>query len=116
MPRHSWTLLADPAALSQFVRAHRLCLVYFRSPGCVLCETLKPKLSAVLTERFPELALAVVDCAASPELAASQGIFVVPTALVFIAAKEHLRQSRAFSPVALADALQRPYALLLDGA
>jgi thiol-disulfide isomerase/thioredoxin len=81
-------------------------------PDCGVCKVLKPKLAAMLTERFPAVGLAQVNCAAAPALAAEMGVFAVPTLILFTDGRESLRRSRSFGLEELAAALERPYGML----
>ena len=98
-----------------FVRAHPMGAVYFSGPNCAVCEALKPKLFDLLQSRFPELALAEVDCAESPRLAGQQSVFTLPTLIVYLDGREGLRKSRGFSLAELASELERPYRIFTDG-
>ncbi len=85
--------------------------MYFSGPDCAVCQVLKPRVIALLQREFPRIAVALVDCAAAPELAAQQSVFAVPTLTVYFDGQELLRLARNFSPAQLAEALERPYAL-----
>lgn len=104
--------LSDATSVAAFLREHPICTLYFTTPECGVCKALKPKLAQMLTERFPDIVLAQVDCTAAPALAADMGVFAVPTLIVFIEGRESLRKSRAFGLEELASALERPYGLL----
>ena len=104
--------LPDSASVAAFLREHPICVLYFTTPDCGVCKALKPKLAQMLTEHFPAIALAQVDCAAAPALAADMGVFAVPTLIVFVEGRESLRKSRSFGLHELAAALERPYGLL----
>jgi thiol-disulfide isomerase/thioredoxin len=108
MPRD----LSDPASVASFLREHPICALYFTTPDCGVCKVLKPKLAAMLAERFPAVGFAQVDCAAAPALSADMGVFAVPALIVFTEGRESLRKSRSFGLEELAAALERPYGLL----
>lgn len=110
MPRD----IVETDALDTFLRENRLCILYFTTPGCGVCKVLKPKLQALLAERFPQMGFAQVDCAAAPSLAANMGVFAVPTLIVFAEGRESLRKSRSFGLGELAAGLERPYRMLFD--
>jgi len=98
-------------ALESFVQAHPIAAVYFSGPDCGVCHALRPRLEAMLAERFPELTLAEVDCGRLPETAAQNGVFSIPTLVVWLEGREFLRRARNISPGEVADALARPYAM-----
>ncbi len=103
--------LHSASVYTQFLRQQRAAAVYFSGPDCAVCHVLKPKVFAALGRDFPRLALAEVDSAAAPEVAAQCGVFAVPTLIVYFEGEELVRKVRNFSPAQLADELQRPYAL-----
>ena len=106
--------LADAADYSGFLHRHRMCAVYFSGPDCHVCAALRPKLFELLRSRFPKLAVAEVDCAASQALAAQQTVFTIPTLIVYVEGKELQRKARAFSLAELASELERPYVMLFS--
>lgn len=99
---------------SAFIHRHPLCAVYFSGPNCAVCEALKPKLFELFETRFPELALAEVDCSASPQLAGQQSVFTIPTLIVYLEGREGLRESRSISLGELTEALERPYRIFTE--
>ncbi len=98
--------------LTGFISSHSICAAYFSGPDCAVCEILKPKLLELLQQRFPKLTVGEVDCAASPQLAAQQIVFTIPTLIVYFEGKEGIRKSRSFSLAELASELERPYSML----
>lgn len=106
--------LAQEQDLHAFVQRQPLCAIYFSSPDCAVCQALRPKLLELLHRGFPRLALAEVDCRDTPALAAQEGVFSVPTLIVYVEGREGLRKARAFALGELARELRRPYQLLFD--
>ena len=102
------------ADFSAFTQEHPLCVVYFSGPGCAVCKQLKPKLFELLDEAFPQLGTAQVDCSEEQSLAVDQGVFTIPTLLVFIEGRETQRYARSFSPAQVAAELRRPYQLCFE--
>jgi thioredoxin-like negative regulator of GroEL len=107
--------LTSQIRFQDFVVDHPVAMVYFHTADCGVCKAVRPKLEQLMNERFPAAVLAQVDCSEYPQLAAQHQVFTVPTLLVFLAGREQLRRSRAFGLGELARALERPYALLVDG-
>lgn len=97
-----------------FIAAHPAAVIYFSSPGCGVCGSLKPKVFELIEDEFPEMALAEVDCSKAVELAAQQGIHAVPSLLVYFDGRESIRLSRNFSVAALRSDLIRPYAMMFE--
>jgi thioredoxin 1 len=106
--------LSTADELVQLVGSNMAVALYFSSPGCGVCQVLKPKVFELFQQEFPNIVLAEVDCAEAVELAAQQGIHVVPSLLVFFDRRETLRLSRNFSLAALRDQLMRPYSMCFD--
>lgn len=104
--------VSDNAELSRFVHEHPICVLYLTTPNCGVCKVLKPKLMGMLTERFPGVGFAQVDCTAAPVLAADMGVFTVPTLILFTDGRESLRKARSFGVEELAASLKRPYRML----
>ena len=98
-------------AFADFIGAQPLAAVYFSQPNCGICEVLKPKLMEMFNERFPELVIAEVDCSRHRSLAAQQGVFAVPTLIVFFEGREGIRKARAFGLGEVESELARPYAV-----
>ncbi|MGE0079704.1 MAG: thioredoxin [Thiohalomonadaceae bacterium] len=106
------TALDTPTAYDAFVRAHPAAAGYFGSAECGVCAALWPKLLAVLSARFPRIAVARVETGATPALAAAHGVFTVPVVVVCFEGREWVRKAGAFSPAELERDIARPYALL----
>ena len=108
------TKLIENADLTEFIRHHLMCVVYFSGPDCRVCMALKPKLFELLESRFEQIAIAEVDCAVSPVLAAQQTVFTVPTLILYIEGREKIRKLRAFSLAELVRDIDRPYSMLFE--
>jgi thioredoxin-like negative regulator of GroEL len=86
-------------------------LIYFTSPNCNICKTLKPKVREMVASKFPLLKIHVVDIASNKEIAGKYQIFTVPVILVYFEGKEFLRKVRNFSISELEKEIERPYQL-----
>lgn len=89
-------------------------LVYYSTEECQVCKVLKPKVGEMIRQHFPKVKLAYVNLNESPELAAQNRIFVVPTLQVILDGHEYIRKSRSFSIHELQDQLARPYQLMFS--
>lgn len=89
-------------------------LAYFSHEKCNVCKVLKPKVEALLAEKFPKIKSIYCDTQNRPEIAAAQSVFTVPTILVWFEGKESYRFSRNLGLQELEEALSRPYALFFD--
>ena len=89
-------------------------LFYFSHEQCNVCKVLKPKVAELLNEEFPKMKMYYCDTKKSPELAAQNSIFAVPTILTYFGGHENMRKSRNIGLHELADSIYRPYNLIFD--
>ena len=108
---HPVSSLSD---LQDRIQAEPALLAYFSTPDCRVCTSLKPKLEALIGERFPRMAGVYVDCATLAEAAAQYSVFAVPTLIVFFDGRETLRRGRGVGIDQLAQEIGRLYALRFD--
>lgn len=100
--------------LRGLIRSVPAVLAYFSTRDCEVCQALKPKVEQLLAKGFPKMQAIYVDCASCPEIAATVGVFSVPTLVVFFEGREWLRKGRSFSLAELRAGLERPYGMLFD--
>lgn len=98
--------------MALIIETQQACAFYFTGPQCGVCHALKPKLSRLFSTCFPDLPFYTIDAEHSPELAAQNRVFTVPTLLVFFDHSEMIRESRHISVPALQNQLQRPYEMM----
>jgi len=89
-------------------------LLYFSSDTCSVCKVLKPKVSELLTSKFPLLSVRYVNTELSPMIAGQYRVFTIPTLLIYFEGKEQLRYSRNISISQLEESLSRPYNLVFE--
>ncbi|MGQ7870081.1 thioredoxin family protein [Sunxiuqinia sp. sy24] len=89
-------------------------LIYYSTIECHVCKVLKPKIREMIQQSFPKIKLVYVNLNESPELAAQNSIFVVPTIQLILDGHEYIRKSRGFSLNELQDQLARPYQLMFS--
>jgi thiol-disulfide isomerase/thioredoxin len=87
-------------------------LAYFSHEGCSVCKVLKPKVFELMENEFPKISTVSVDTVLSPELAAQNRVFGVPTILVFFEGREYFRFSRNIGIGELRSSIMRPYNLI----
>lgn len=87
-------------------------LFYFSAPHCNVCKVLKPKVSELITEEFPEIRLYYVNIEDAPVVSGQFRIFSIPTILICFQGKEYIRKSRNIGIQELESELKRPYSLL----
>jgi thiol-disulfide isomerase/thioredoxin len=89
-------------------------LVYFSTEECTVCEVLKPKVGEMLKENFPKIKLIDINLNQSPEIAAQNRIFAVPTLQVLFDGHEYIRKSRNFGLDELRNEIDRPYQMMFS--
>jgi len=101
---HFETLRKDNAAI----------LFYFSNDDCNVCKVLKPKVYEMLQEKYPEIKFYYVDTKATPDIAAQNRVFTIPTLLVFFDGRELIRRSRYIGINELANEISRPYEIMFS--
>jgi thioredoxin-like negative regulator of GroEL len=107
-------ILNEAAQLQAFVRDHPAAALYFSGDDCNVCQALFPKVEALLQQEYPRIGLGKLNCTRHPQLAAQQGVFTVPTLILYFDGREAQRFARNISLGQLREALDRPYGLLFD--
>lgn len=104
--------VTDLETLRATIEAQPAVLVLYGGPTCGVCTVVRPKLEAMLAERFPELEALYVDCDASPELSAQEGIHTRPVVRVYFDGQRFVEHARAFGIEQVAGDITRPYGLM----
>ncbi|MFZ5442224.1 MAG: thioredoxin family protein [Myxococcota bacterium] len=112
MSDHLTTREALEGLLEDLVHGNPGAVVLFTDAGCHVADAVEPKVSALLREQFPLMRFTVVSRSDSPHLVNRLGIVAFPTVVVWFDGKETVRFVRAFSMDAVAQAIERPYAIL----
>jgi thioredoxin 1 len=99
---------------SAFLESNPAVLAYFSTEECNVCKVLKPKVEEMVSTDFPEIKLVYVEINHSPEVAAQNRIFAVPTLVTYFDGREFFRKSRSFGLNELSDDLERPYRLMFS--
>lgn len=89
-------------------------LIYFSTNECNVCKVLKPKVGEMISEIFPEIKLFYVNINQSPDIAAQNRIFAVPTLQIIFDRREFVRKSRNFGLDELKAEIDRPYKLMFS--
>ena len=72
-------------------------LLYFSGENCSVCEALKPKVSALVAERFPDITQIEIHLQQLNPISSHFGVFSIPTILFFREGREWLREGRNLS-------------------
>jgi len=89
-------------------------LFYFSHKDCNVCKVLKPKIIELIENNFSKIEIYYCDTVNSPEIAAQNQIFIVPTIMIFFTGKEYIRKSRNLSIEELQNEINRPYGLIFN--
>lgn len=107
-------ILAEQEQLKGFIANNEGALLYFSGDDCSVCTALLPKIEVLLAQEFPRVALGKVNCSGTPEVAAQEGVYTVPTIVLYFDGRETGRFSRNISLGQLREAMLRPYQLLFE--
>ncbi len=100
--------------IKKALQTEKATIVYFTSPKCNVCKTLRPKVMELMREEFPEMGRYFVDISETLDVPAQYSVFTAPTIIVFLEGREFSRKSRAMSPAQLADEVRRPYDIMMS--
>lgn len=101
-------------SLEELLTDRRGVLLYYSNEMCSVCRVLKPKVSEMLSEKFPEIEERYIDIDKSPLLSGQHRVFSIPTILIFFDGKEQSRLSRNISLQQLTEAIERPYSIIFE--
>jgi thioredoxin-like negative regulator of GroEL len=85
--------LTSLESVIQFIEQHRLAFLYFSSPNCSVCHSLKPQIQTLMVH-YPEIQLGSADVSEVTEIAGTFSVFTVPVLLLFVEGKEYIREAR----------------------
>ncbi len=105
-------IVSTKQEIDEILMQHELVLIYFSSPDCQVCHSLKPKVDTLVTTSFPKVHLVDVNVAVASELAASFSVFAAPTIVIMVEGRETVRWSRTISIDNVVAALERYTSLL----
>lgn len=83
---HLQARMAGPALLVLFGGAH-----------CGVCQAIRPRIESLVATRFPQIALAYVDCEQTPAVCAQQVVFSLPVLRLYLDGQLALERGRSFS-------------------
>jgi thioredoxin-like negative regulator of GroEL len=100
-------LIEDITTFNRIIEENNLVLAFFWGHHCSVCHSLKPQLTALLSNYFPKVLFVDIQIEKVPELAASYSVFTVPVILLFIEGKEYIREVRIVDLSLLQQKLER---------
>ncbi|RDH85987.1 MAG: thioredoxin [endosymbiont of Galathealinum brachiosum] len=88
--------------------------ILFGGQHCSVCQSIRPQLTSMLEQQFPDMSGVYVDCEKSPEICAQHSVFTLPVVKVYIDGMKIAEEARSFSLKQLAQTIDRPYAMWKD--
>jgi len=104
--------IATLAELNTLKTTEKGVLILFGGQQCGVCNSIKPKLMALMEQEYPKMTLAYVDCHRVPEVCSQNGVLSLPTLQVFFEGKCFIEVVRTFSLQSIVEKIQRPYQLV----
>ncbi len=98
--------------IDNIIKENMAVMVYFSSPMCGVCHSLKPKLFEAIESNFEKFEIVDVDISLSGDVAAHFSVFSMPTVLIFLDGKEFFRKSRNMSVNEVIKDIKRPYEIM----
>ncbi|MDH5392454.1 MAG: thioredoxin family protein [Gammaproteobacteria bacterium] len=91
------------------LKSNTAVLILFGARQCAVCQSIRPKLTTMLAQQFPQMQGVYVDCETSADICAQHSVFSLPVVSVYIETMKIAEEVRAFSIKQLAQTIERPY-------
>ena len=88
-------------------------LLYFSSDECNVCHALRPKIKELFNLEFPKIKQIFIDAKENMEISSHFQVLSMPTILVYMDAKEFIREGRSVSLHKMSQDLERPYEFMV---
>lgn len=89
--------------------------ILFGGAHCSVCQSLKPQLSNMLEQQFPQMKSIYIDCEQAPDICAQHSVFTLPVVHAYIEGMKIAEFGRSFSLKQLAESIERPYEMWQQG-
>lgn len=100
--------------LEAALKNKEIAVVYFSNDSCNVCKILKPKISEIISLKYPNTDLIYIDTEKSPLISGQYRVFTIPTIDIYVQGKEHVRFSRNVSLFDFEKAIKKPYDLIFS--
>lgn len=100
--------------IKDYVVDRKAVMIYFFNPGCVACNSLRPRVEEMTKRKFPGMDFIALDASRNPMLTAEAGVYSAPTILVFFDGREYIRESKYISVDQLEGKISRYYDMLFN--
>ena len=100
--------------LTQKIETEKGLIAYFYGDRCAPCISLRPKISQMVAEDFPDMELVFINSEDHPETTAHFSVFANPAIIVFFEGKEYRRYSKYISTNELGGDIERIYTMVFE--
>ncbi|HKM37494.1 MAG TPA: thioredoxin family protein [Thiopseudomonas sp.] len=108
-------ILSSQQDLDIFLVEHPAALLLYGGQSCGVCQSLKPRLTQLLAEHFPQMQAAYIDCQADgATLCAQQRVMTVPVVQIWFQEQRFAEFFKVFALSDIQTAIARPYGLMFD--
>jgi len=97
---------------NQILEDNEAVIAYFSNDTCNVCKVLKPQIYDMVQSNYPKIKPVYIDISHTPDIAAQNSIFTIPTIILYMAGKESIRKSRHIGVEELRLAFERPYQIM----
>ncbi len=101
-------------ALEQFKQTEEAVMILFGGKHCGVCNTIQPKLLAMVKEYYPKMKMLYVDCQLATEVCSQNGVLSLPTLQVFFSGQRFIEEVRTFSLQKVIQDIERPYSMAFE--
>ena len=112
MDHTNYIQIKDITEFTNIKDAPEASLFYFSHDKCNVCKVLKPKIAALVEEKFPKIKLFYINTIESPEIAAQTSVFTVPVMIFTYEGREYIRKARNIGLMELEKELDKYYQML----
>lgn len=100
--------------LLENIKSSGALLILFGGENCGVCQAIKPQITALLEQHFPDMKAVYIDCEHSADICAQHSVFTLPVVLAYIEGMKVAEFGKSFSLKQLEQAIARPYAMWKD--
>jgi len=100
--------------IKDYTGERKAVMIYFFNPGCVACNSLRPRVEEMAGRKFPAMDFVPIDASLNPLLTAEAGVYSSPSILVFFDGKEYIRESKYISVDQLEEKISRYYDMVFN--
>ena len=102
--------IADINVLNE-MKSNGALFILFGGKHCAICQSIRPQLTTMLDQQFPDMQGVYVDCEISPDICAQHSVFSLPVVVAYIDGMKVAEDGRAFSIKQLIQTIERPYTM-----